>query len=108
MIAKPIVPRAQAIKDIEAAIDHYFHEAGESVALGFVDALEIAYRSISATPATGSPLYGHELGLPGLRHRRLERYPHLVFYLDRADHIDVWRVLHGARDIPARLREPDS
>jgi toxin ParE1/3/4 len=26
---------------------------------------------------------------------------HLVFYVERADYIDVLRVLHGARDIPA-------
>ena len=29
-----------------------------------------------------------------------------VFYVEREADIDVWRVLHGARDIPAWLREP--
>jgi toxin ParE1/3/4 len=28
---------------------------------------------------------------------------HLIFYVERADYIDVLRVLHGARDIPAVL-----
>jgi toxin ParE1/3/4 len=27
-------------------------------------------------------------------------YPHLIFYIERDDHVDVWRVLHGQRDIP--------
>jgi toxin ParE1/3/4 len=31
-----------------------------------------------------------------------------VFYIERDDHIDVWRVLHAQRDIPALMREPES
>jgi toxin ParE1/3/4 len=34
--------------------------------------------------------------------------PYLIFYIDRDDHVDVWRVLHAQRDIPARLRERHS
>jgi toxin ParE1/3/4 len=30
-----------------------------------------------------------------------------VFYVERQDHIDVWRVLHGQRDIAVWMREPD-
>jgi toxin ParE1/3/4 len=37
----------------------------------------------------------------------LKRYPYLVFYVVQDDHIDVWRVLHAHRDIPAWLREPE-
>lgn len=48
-----------------------------------------------------------ELNLPGLRFWPLQKYPHLVFYLERSDHIDVWRVLHGQRDVPAWMREPE-
>jgi toxin ParE1/3/4 len=36
----------------------------------------------------------------------LRRFPHLVFYVVEADRIDVWRVLHGERDVPQWLREP--
>jgi len=35
----------------------------------------------------------------------LARYPYLVFYVEHADHIDVWRVLDARRDIPAWLAE---
>jgi len=104
MTAKPIVPRDIARRDVETAVDDYLAEAGEDAALGFIAALEAAFRLIAIRPATGSPLYGHELGLPGLRHRRLRRYPYLVFYVDRDDHVDIWRVLHERRDIPSRLR----
>ncbi|HEY8332752.1 MAG TPA: type II toxin-antitoxin system RelE/ParE family toxin, partial [Tardiphaga sp.] len=56
-------------------------------------------------PATGSPRYAHELNLPGLRCWPLTRYPYLVFHVERPDHVDVWRVLHAGRDIPAWMHE---
>ncbi|BBE35258.1 type II toxin-antitoxin system RelE/ParE family toxin [Sphingosinicella microcystinivorans] len=107
MTAKRVVPREQADRDAERAIDHYARDAGADIALGFVAALEAAYRTISEHPGIGSPRYAHELDLPGLRHRRLARYPWLVFYVERADHIDVWRVLDARSDIPAWLGEPE-
>jgi toxin ParE1/3/4 len=104
---KPVVARERAGRDIDEAIDHY-RTAGFAVARGFVDDLESAFRHISRHPATGSPRYAHELDLPGLRSWRLARYPYLVFYVEREDHVDVWRVLHAASDIPAWMQDPDS
>lgn len=106
MKIKPVVPRQQAHRDVEVAIAHYLAEGAEAAALGFIDALERAYRHIGRHPATGSPRFAHELNLPGLRSWPLTRYPHLVFYVEHPDHIDVWRVLHGQRHIPAWLQEP--
>jgi toxin ParE1/3/4 len=106
--AKPVIPRGLASRDVDEALDHYLVEAGEQVALGFVDALEQAYTHVGRHPATGSPRYQHELGLPELRTWPLSRYPYMLFYVERPDHIDVWRVLHGQRDIPAWLQAPDS
>lgn len=85
----------------------YLNEAGEQVALGFIDALEKTFAHLSRYPASGSPRYTHELDLPGLRSRVLPRYPHSVFYVERDDYVDVWRVLHGMRDIPRWLHEGD-
>lgn len=103
MKAKPIVPRELANRDVDEAIAYYLGEEAEQAALGFIDALEQAYKHISRHPATGSPRYAHALNLPGLRSWSLTRYPHLVCYMERDDRIDVWRVLHGQRDIPAWL-----
>lgn len=88
-------------------MDFYAREAGRDVALGFIDALRNAYRTISSRPASGSPRYAHELELPGLRSRTLARSPYIVFYVEQADHIDVWRVLHAKRDIPSWLESAD-
>lgn len=106
MSAKPIVPRRLANRDVEEAVDHYRAEGGEALALGFIDALTKAYAHIGRHPATGSPRHAHELSLPSLRSWLLTRYPYMVFYVEQPDHIDVWRVLHQQRDIPAWMRKP--
>ena len=107
MVAKgrlPLVRRARADQDINEALEHYL---GESVpaAEGFVDALESAFAHIQRAPATGSPRWAHELHVPGLRSWPCTRYPYIVFYLLLPDRIEVWRVLHGRRDIPAWLSD---
>lgn len=107
MKAKPVVPRQLALRDVEEALAHYLEEGAEAAALGFIDALAQAYQHIGRHPATGSPRYAHELNLPGLRVWPLTKYPHLVFYMERPDHIDVWRVLHGHRNIPAWMQAPE-
>ena len=108
MKAKPVVPREQANRDVDNAVAYYLSEGAKSAALNFIAALEQAYSHISRHPATGSPRYAHELNLPGLRSWPLTRFPHLVFYVEGPDHIDVWRVLHGRRDIPVWMQEPDT
>ena len=108
MKVKPVVPREQANQDVDDAIAYYLEEASSSVALAFIDALEKSYAHIARQPGTGSPRYGHELDLPGLRAWTLSPYPYLIFYVERADYIDVWRVLHGQRDIPAWMQDPDA
>ena len=102
---KGVVPRELANRDVEEAIDHYLVEATAKVALGFVDELEKAYAHIARHPASGSPRYAHQLGLAELRFWPLGRYPYLIFYVECDEHMDVWRVLHEQRDIPAWMHE---
>lgn len=104
-MSKPVIPRALAAEDVEEAIRYYLNEDAGLAALGFIDALEQAYSQIGRHPATGSPRHGHELDMPGLRSWPLKGYPYIVFYVERDGYIDVWRVLHGLRDIPDWLRE---
>ena len=105
MTRKPVILRAFVHGDADTAIDHYLASASEKAAFDFIDALERAYGHISRYPASGSPRYAHELSLPGLRVWPLRRFPYLVFYIERDDHLDVWRVLHGQRDIPTWMHE---
>jgi toxin ParE1/3/4 len=105
--ARPIVPRQRAIRDIEEAVAWYLRQGAPPAALGFIDAVEQAFERMSRSPAAGSPRYGHEPKLPGLRCWPLARYPYLVFYMKRDDHVDVWRVLAAPRDIPVWLQEDE-
>jgi toxin ParE1/3/4 len=107
MTVKRVIPRRLAHHDIDAALAHYAQEAGPAVAEGLIDALEKAFQHLGRHPATGSPRLGHDLNLPGLRSWPLTRYPYLVFYVEHPEHIDVWRVLHAQRDLPAWLQSPD-
>jgi toxin ParE1/3/4 len=105
VIAKPVIARALARQDVENAVDYYAGEAGADIAVQFVDALKDAYHRIGVRPGTGSPRFGHELEVPGLRSRKIARFPFLIFYLERDDHIDVWRVLHNQRDFASWLNQ---
>lgn len=107
MKAKPVIPRELASSDVDEAIAYYLAEGAAQAALGFIDALEQAYAHIGRHPGTGSSRYAHELNLPGLRSWQLRRYPQIVFYVERQHHVEVWRVLHGQRDIPAWMGMPD-
>ncbi|HBP1970700.1 type II toxin-antitoxin system RelE/ParE family toxin [Pseudomonas aeruginosa] len=108
MKEKAVIPRALACQDVEDAVSYYLGEQAEQAAFGFIDALENAYSHISRHPASGMPRYAHELDLPGLLYWPMKRYPYLVFYVERDDHVDVWRVLHDMRDIPEWLVESAS
>lgn len=103
MKTKPIVPRAVAYQDVDAAIDYYLSEGADQTAINFTGALERAYAHISRHPNAGSPRYAQALDLPDLRCWPLRRFPYLIFYIEQNEHIDVWRALHGQRDIPGRM-----
>ena len=104
---KPVILRKLAEADFDAALAYYLTEAGADTALAFVEQLEQANHRISHDPAIHSPGWGTELNLPGLRRLRVSKFPYIIFYIEQADHIDVWRVLHAQRDIPAFLRVDD-
>ena len=96
MKPKAVVPRERANRDVDEAINYYLIENAPEAALRFIEALEQAYGHIGRPPNTGSSRYASELNLPGLRFWPLKRYPHLLSYLERSDHNDVWRVLHAS------------
>jgi len=97
--------RARAASDVDAAVDHYQREAGEAVALDFIDAVEQCVRRIRTSPHLGSLRFSYELDIPELRVIGTQRFPYLVSYVPDDDSIDIWRVLHSRRDIPNTLAD---
>ena len=99
--------RSLAASDIDAIFDNLITEAGSTAVFRFVDALEASLRHTAAAPGSGSLKFGYELGIPELRAWRLRRQPYVAFYVPFDDRIDVWRVLHERRDIPASFDAHD-
>ena len=102
---RTIVRRKLARADIEQAAAYYFDTAGLAVAERFVAAVEAAVARAATHPEAGSARYAQALDRPGLRFWLVRGFPYLVFYRDAGVYLDVWRVLHAERDIPAWLRE---
>ncbi len=95
--------RRLAVSDVDSAVDYCQQKAGAAIANGFIDAIEGAFQYLGQHPAMGSPSFGYEVRIPGLRSWTVEGFPYLVFYLDRGETLDVLRVLHAQRDIPRLL-----
>lgn len=102
---RAIIRRKLARTDIEQAAAYYFNTAGLPVAERFTAAVESATAYAATHPEAGSARYAQVLNRPGLRFWVVMGFPYLVFYRDAGDYLDVWRVLHAERDIPAWLRE---
>lgn len=107
MTTKPVIQRTRANRDVDEAIEYYLRETNAATAQAFIATLEVAYVHIGRHPASGSSRYADVLDIPGLRCWALRRFPYLVFYIELPGQIDVWRVLHAARNIPSWLREPN-
>jgi toxin ParE1/3/4 len=72
-----------------------------------VAALERCFGPIQASAHLGSLRFSYELDIPELRVVATRRFPYLVFYIPGEESIDVWRVLHGRRDIHSSLVADD-
>lgn len=100
-MARTVRVRELAAADLETAIEHYSGEAGRRVALDLIDVVERSIRRIARNPGLGSLRSAHELGIPGLRAVPLHPLPYIMFCVAIDDSVDVWRILHTRRDIPA-------
>jgi toxin ParE1/3/4 len=103
----PVVLRALAVRDVEQAVAWYEQAAGGDVREAFISALEAAVGHLARHPAAGSPRYAQALRIPALRLWVLNGFPYGLFYVELDETVDVWRVLHLERDVPASLRVPD-
>lgn len=101
---KPARVRPLGDADIDRALV-YLRSQNPEAALRFLAALERAFRELSRNPGAGSPRYAQALPAEGLRMWPIRGFAYLISYFERVDHLDVVRVLHSARDIPAMLRD---
>lgn len=107
MIAKRVSLTVQARREVRQTTGCHKKEGGTILARRRVAAVEDALRHISAHPRTGSTRYSVALKLDRLRFWPVEGFPYLVFYLEHEERIDVGRVLHTKRDIPAWMESAE-
>ena len=98
---KPVHWQPAAEQDAAVAAEWYGRQAGLATGQRFLDAVDAGLRHISRHPASGSTRYAGMLHLDDLRFWPIRGFPCLIFYLERDTHLDVWRILHAQRDIPA-------
>lgn len=99
--------RAVVATDIDSAVAYYREKPGPDVAADFVDEFENAISILIRHPLSGSLRFAYELEIPELRSWSLHKFPDVIFYLPTDDHLDIWRILHARRDIPALLNADD-
>lgn len=95
----------QARHDADEAAAWYAEQGGLVLEIAFVEALQAATAQISRHPGIGSNRYADLLKTQALRFWSLKKFPHLLFYIERETQVDILRVLHAQRDIPAWMGE---
>ena len=105
MNSKPVVLRDQALQDFGQVVAFYRSDASPRIARSFAVAAQEAFRHISRFPGSGSQRIASAVPLDGLRSWPVKGFPFLIFYKEESLTIDVYRILHTARDIPASLDE---
>jgi toxin ParE1/3/4 len=96
--AKPYVLRPQAREDRRAEVHYYREAAGSAVAAKLVKAMAKALQDLERNPSIGSPALGRLLGIDVLRTWRLQGFPLTFWYFERADHIEVIRLVGQRQD----------
>lgn len=103
MIAKRVTLTAQAAQEIRQTTAWYKTEGGAILARRWAAAVEDALRHMCSSPKTGSTRFAVALKLDRLCFWPVEGFPYLVFYIEHRNHIDVRRVLHTKREVPASM-----
>ena len=86
------------------AIARHIRRTNPDASLAFLNAAYDAFEFLSHNPGIGRKR--DDLGFPGLRSWRVKGYrSHLIFYRELPDRIQIWRILHGSRDLHRGVKE---
>ena len=87
--------------DLEIAA-RYIHRDNPTAAESFLEAAYDTFEFLARKPGAGRTR--GDLGFPQVRSWRISGFRrYLVFYRELPDRIQIWRVLHGARDLHQTL-----
>ncbi len=96
------------VEDFELQANWYAQRAGEEVAYRWFAAVESTLFMLASQPEAGRERHFPHRELAGLRSFRVVQpfNVFLLFYRATQDALFVERLVHGARDLPRRLRQP--
>jgi toxin ParE1/3/4 len=94
--------REAAVLDIDEALNYYFTEAPHMVRR-FENAVLEARGHVEKFPGTGSKRYLSGSGEDILRFWTLNKFPYAMFCFERAEYIEIVRLLHQSSNIPIHL-----
>jgi toxin ParE1/3/4 len=101
-----ILRRPAANRDVVEAYRYYARKAGYRTADRFIARVESTFKRLAAIPNLGAIYNPDEPAYPDLRYMPISRFrAYVTFYkpLADGDGIEVYRVLHGARDLEGIL-----
>ena len=99
---KRLTVQRRAMRDLAGARAYYRQEAPHML-VDFALTVDSELSHLRRHPDTGSPRYGLQLGIPGLRSWPVKKFPYMIFYMVEDTRIVVLRVLHQSTDIPVHL-----
>lgn len=91
--------RPLAESDVVERVRHYRSVGDEGLGERFFDAALDSLDLVGRMPGAGSLRIGELCGVPTLRSSRLVGFSCGWFYFERADHVDVVRLLAFAQDL---------
>ena len=96
------------LADVEIQFRWYFEKADLEVARRYRLAVGATVLKLQQRPGLGRPRFPNDPDLKGLRCGLLVRpfARHLLFYRVTDEFLVLERTMHGARDLPRRLKQP--
>ncbi len=83
--------------DLQAAA-RYIHRDNPLAARAFLEAVYSSFEFLARNPGVGRKRA--DLGFPEIRSWRVAGFRrYLIFYHELPDRVQIWRVLHGSRDL---------
>jgi len=96
----PSVSRKPEVRRDLVELADYISRDNLAAALRFLDSAERTFKFLAANPDSGQLCHFPQSDLAGLRVWPIESFGnYLVFYRSTDDGAEIWRVLHGARNI---------
>jgi toxin ParE1/3/4 len=107
-VARGVIRRTAQVRQDIIDLYGYIHERSPQAAERVFDAIEASVQALLDTPVVGQLWNAPDLRLQGMRFTTVNRYRNfLVFFRPTSTGVDVFRVIHGTRELERIVDEID-